>query len=145
MSWRITEHTADVGIEAEADSEAAALEDAAQALVAIITGQDELHRARPDEEVRFRIEAPDKPALLVAFLSEILWILESKGILWIGGGVEVGVQDDGEHYAEGRGNGVRFDPAKHGHGVEVKAVTYHQLRFERDGQGLVRVRVLLDI
>jgi SHS2 domain-containing protein len=39
---------------------------------------------------------------------------------------------------------VRHDPARHGRGVEVKAVTYHGLRFGRTESGW-ELWVLLDI
>lgn len=145
MGWQLVAHTADVGIEADGEDAAGALENAALALTSVVTGRDDVHAIRADQEFHFELEAPDRPSLLVAFLAELLWILESAGLLWTGGGVTVRQNDAGEQVVEAQGNGVRFDPNLHGHGVEVKAVTYHDLRFERGKDGRMHVKVLLDI
>ncbi|MCA1819131.1 MAG: archease, partial [Halobacteriales archaeon] len=64
--------------------------------------------------------------------------------LWAGGGVRLTEGRDGLLRAEAAGNAVVHDPARHGQGVEVKAVTYHGLAFAREGAGW-RLRVILDI
>jgi SHS2 domain-containing protein len=138
--YRLLDHTADLMIEAEGPTRDAALGEAARALVRVVTGKDP--HARPDQEVVFQVEAPDAGSLVVAFLSEVLWILESQGVLWLGGGVHI--EEDGILRALARGNGVRYDPMRHGRGVEVKAVTYHALEFGPHGGGW-RLRVVLDI
>jgi len=144
MTWRITPHTADLQIEAEGPDAGDCLDAAGLALTSVVTGNDAPHGLGSDEEGRFHIDAPDREALAVAFLSELLWLTESKDLLWTGGGVTVEVLDDGMHRATARGNMVRFDQAVHGHGVEVKAITYHGIRFARDGDHW-HLRVLLDI
>ncbi|HEX2065273.1 MAG TPA: archease [Candidatus Thermoplasmatota archaeon] len=145
MSFRLTDHTADLGIEADGASAEEALADAARGLTAVLCGHRDLHRlGRPDRELAFTVEAPDRVALLVAFLSELLWHFESSDLLWLGGGVSLGTGREGIARLEARGNAVRHDPARHGRGVEVKAVTYHDVRFEPVG-GRWHLRVLLDI
>lgn len=140
---RLVDHTADLGIEATGASREEALEEAALALVQVVTGQHAHAAAKPDEELAFKIEAPDLGSLAVAFLSELLWLLESKELLWLGGGVRIEAISDGLRLTA-RGNGVRYDPARHGRGVEVKAVTYHGLEFAADA-GAWRLLVYLDI
>lgn len=142
MSHRIIEHPADIGIEAEGATAGEALGAAAQALACIVTGRDDLHGVRPDGEVAFEVAAPDREALAVAFLSEVLWLLESEGALWLDGGADV--ESGRDWSARARGNVVVYDPGLHGRGTEVKAVTYHRLRFERDG-GRWKLRVVLDV
>jgi SHS2 domain-containing protein len=131
------DHTADVGIEAFGSDAGAALANAGLGLAAVVLGRDP-RALRPQAEMTVEVEAPDREALVVAFLSELLWRLERDGLLWISGGVEV---EEGR--ARGKGNAVRLG-AKHGAGVEVKAVTYHELRFE-PAPGGWRIRVILDI
>lgn len=142
MSVDIKEHTADLAIEAEGDDAGEALAEAGLGLSIIVTGNDDLHGLHPDKTMQFEVIAPDRDALAVAFLSELLWLLESEGLLWLGGGADV------EETAEGwcvaaRGNAVAYDPAKHGQGTEVKAVTYHDLVFEQSKR--CRLRIVVDI
>lgn len=144
--YRLVDHTADLAIEAEADTREAVLAEAALALTEVLTGRPAAPATmRPDREVRFQVDAPDEAALVVAFLSELLWLSESEDLLWLGGGVQVSLLDDGGLRLVARGNGARHDPIHHGRGVEVKAVTYHGLRFGRGKDGRWQLWVLLDI
>lgn len=143
---RLVDHTADLAIEAKAATRDAVLEEAALALTEVLTGRPHVHdAARPEREAAFHVDAPDDAALAVAFLSEILWLNESEDLLWLGGGVTVSRLDDGGLRAEARGNVAVHDPVRHGRGVEVKAVTYHGLRFGRGRDGQWELWVVLDI
>lgn len=145
MPFRLVDHTADLAIEASGPSRESVLEEAALALTAVLTGKPEAHaRARPDRECSFRVDAPDEASLVVAFLSELLWLHESEDLLWLGGGVTVEPLGDGGLRLAAHGNAAVHDPVRHGRGVEVKAVTYHGLRFGRDGKEW-KLWVLLDI
>lgn len=145
MAFRLVDHTADLAIEAEGASEADVLEEAALAITAVLTGKEHPHLlGRPERELAFAVEAPDRVALLVAFLSELLWHFESQDLLWLGGGVRLGTTPEGLRRAEAKGNALRHDASRHGRGVEIKAVTYHDARFERVGS-LWHLRALLDI
>ena len=141
MTFRLLDHTADLQIEATASSAGDALAEAGLALTQVVTGRPP-HQVKPDQEVAFRLETPDRGAAAVAFLAELLWMLASKGVLWVGGGVAV--TEGTMVVIEAKGNGVRYDPALHGRGIEVKAVTYHDLVFERTAREW-RVKVTLDV
>ena len=143
MGWRLWNHTADIGIEATASDADGALSLAARALMAVVTGKPDGLPLRGGEHQTFRVEAPDHGALAVAFLSELLWLMESEGQLWVTGGVTITPTADGLA-ADVGANMVRYDTRLHGAGVEVKAVTYHDLFFGRDGAEW-RLRVVLDI
>lgn len=144
--FRLVDHTADLAIEAEAATREGVLAEAALGLTAVLTGKPRAHEStRPDREVSFRIDAPDEAALVVAFLSELLWLHESEDLLWLGGGVTVSELADGTLRLDAQGNAVVHDPLQHGRGVEVKAVTYHGLRFGRGQDGAWGLWVLLDI
>lgn len=144
--FRLVDHTADLAIEAEAATREGVLEQAALGLTAVLTGKPRAHEsARPEREVSFHVDAPDEAALVVAFLSELLWLHESEDALWLGGGLSVAGLPDGSLRLTARGNVATHDPAVHGHGVEVKAVTYHGLRFGREANGDWGLWVLLDI
>ena len=142
MAHRLFDHTADIGIDADGATHGEALAEAGLALTELVTGKP-VHTILPDQEVQVVVEAPDETMLAVAFLAELLWLLESKDLLWLGGGVEVTPQRDGLR-AVAKGNCAAYDPDRHGRGVEVKAVTYHGLVSRREGARW-HVRVLLDI
>jgi len=144
VPFRLVEHTADLAIAAEAATREGALADAALGLTAVLTGRPDAHDARPDREARFTVDAPDAAALVVAFLSELLWLHESEDLLWLGGGVALSDLPEGGLRLEASGNVVRHDPVRHGRGIEVKAVTYHGLRFAREGKQW-NLWVLLDV
>lgn len=147
--FRLVDHTADLAIEAEGATRGEALAEAGVGLSAVLTGRPHPHLlGRSEREVRFVVEAPDQDALAVAFLSELLWLHESEDLLWLGGGVKVERGSGGTVRVTATGNALRHDPARHGRGVEVKAVTYHGLRFAPAGtnpNGPWTLWVLLDI
>lgn len=143
MGWKLWDHTADVGIDADGDDPGDCLAMAAHALTEVVTGRSQRLPNRGGEAHDVCVEAPDHGALAVAFLSEVLWLMESQGLLWLSGGVHVEAGGDG-YIARAGANMVRHDPRSHGRGVEVKAVTYHDLFFGRDGNRW-RLRVVLDI
>ena len=147
--FRLVDHTADLAIEATGASREEVLGEAALALTQVLTGRPHVHEpgkaARPQQEISFHVDAPDEAALVVAFLSELLWLNESEDLIWLGGGVRVNPLDDGGLRLDAVGNAARHDPARHGRGVEVKAVTYHGLRFRRGRDGQWELWVLLDI
>lgn len=143
MGWKLWDHTADVGIDADGNDPGECLSMAAHAITAIATGKPRGVPLRGGEAIDIRVEAPDHESLAVAFLSEVLWLLESRGLLWTSGGVTVSSNADGL-VAAGGANMVAHNARSHGRGVEIKAVTYHDLFFGRDGNRW-RLRVVLDI
>ena len=118
--YRLLEHTADMGIEAWADSLDALFIAAARGLQEVLfgsTGSPEGHK-----QLKVELQAGDEEELLVAWLGEILYLVEQRGfcpaffvIDEIGqqelkGSVVGGFQQEGRR------------PLR-----EVKAVTYHLL------------------
>ncbi len=143
VAFRLVDHTADVAIEATAPDREAALAEAGLGLTCVLTGLAEpgLEPGLAGEPLA--IEAPDLPALAVAFLAELLWLVDSEDLLWVGGDVKI---TDGPHgpVLEAWPKLATLDPTRHGAGVEVKAVTYHGVVFEQRGAGWT-LQVLLDI
>lgn len=118
--------------------------EAAHGLAEVIAGT-RLHDHPREELVErvFFVEAPDRESLLVAWLSELVWLFESERLLWAGGGARLSTVEDAIRM-DVAGNLARYDPAIHGGGVEVKAVTYHGVVFGPEGERW-RARVILDI
>lgn len=131
------DHTADVGLEAWGATFGEALAEAGLGLQAIMLPGSAV-QARDLRE--FRVAADDADALVVVWLSELLYAFDAHG--WLSGSFEVSVHPDGKLAATARGE--TFDEARHVLGVGVKAVSYHDLavRCESDG---VRIRVIVDV
>ena len=131
------DHTADVGLEAWGETFGEALAEAGLGLQAVMLPGNPV-QARDSR--RFRVAADDAPALVVGWLSELLYAFDAHG--WLSGSFEVSVNADGQLSATAHGE--TFDEERHVLGVGVKAVSYHDLavRCESDA---VRIRVILDV
>ncbi len=125
-AYEILEHTADVGLRARGPS----LEDVfATATEGMMEIAGTWHPGQ-GEELPLKVEAGDLAALLVEWLGEALYVQDS-------GGVSVaGVRVDRVEGSEAAGALIvrpfAGDPSE---GVQIKAVTFHQLAVERVADG----------
>lgn len=130
------EHTADIGLRARGADLAEAFANAGRGLAALIADPAAVE-PREEREVSL---PPDEPVeLLVAWLNELLYLLDAEGFL--PAAIEVGTV--GPEGLVARLRGERLDPARHEMKTGVKAATYHQARVECDGGCLVQV--ILDL
>ena len=128
--YRWVDHTAEVELEVAADSEREVFADALAALAELLDAAGE-----GDEPRSVELRAPDRPALLAAWLEELVFLAETQGFEPLGlESLELG---DGSLRATVRG---RLGAPPH----LVKAVTYHRLAFARTGSGY-SARVVLDV
>lgn len=136
--WEDLGHTADVGMRVRGASAEEALARLALAFGTLVTGGD---TPRPEREERISAAGgPGLPAVAVAFLRELLFRFATERL--IPSEVEVHrVDADG---AEATVAFARYDPDRHAEGTDVKAVTWHAARLEREGGGWV-AQVVLDI
>ncbi len=136
-NYRILDHPADIGIEAEGRTLREAFANAAKALTSVILDPAAIE---PREEREVTISASDREQLLVRWLSEILYLYDGVGFV----GREFDVEELSEMRLRARVRGEMFDGNKHRTRLDVKAITYHQLQINEDEKG-ARVRVFLDI
>lgn len=134
--YRYLEHTADVGIEAWGPDLRTAFTEAATGLCALMVDP-----ATVEERVRRRIavDADDAPDLLVRFLSELIALVDSDGIVFN----RVEIVTLSERHLEASAWGEPIDPHRHRLRTAVKAATYHALSV-RPGPP-ARARVILDL
>lgn len=130
---RWLEHTGEVELEIESDSESGVFAEAL-AGIAELVGEP----AVDGLPATYRIEAraADRGGLLVSWLEELLWIAERDGV--VPERVVTLDLDDGGLRADVL---ARPGPPR----PVVKAVTWHDLRFEAAGEGGFRARVVLDV
>lgn len=134
---REIEHTADVGFEVEAPTQALLFERAGLALLRVMA---DLTAVEPRERVTLALEAPGLEELLHDWLQALLVRVQAEAFL----ACELDVRSlDGDRVC-GVLAGERVDPSRHRLHTEVKGVTYHQLAVERRPQGWW-ARVILDV
>jgi SHS2 domain-containing protein len=87
----------------------------------------------------FALEADRLDDLLHDWLAELLYTFHTRRVLLREFEVRL---DNARLTAVARGEAI--DPARHQHDVEVKAITYHGLRVEREAPGWL-AEVIVDI
>ena len=136
-SHELFEHTADVGLRVYARTLPELFAEAARGLLALLV--DDPGDVATEDTEEIVLEADELEDLLVDWLSELLFLHESRGLLLCSCKVEI---EGNRLCATVRGE--PFDPKRHRPGSEVKAVTYHGLSIARDPDGYV-AEVVLDI
>ncbi|MFT4307917.1 MAG: archease [Candidatus Woesearchaeota archaeon] len=133
--YALTEHPADIGIEAASATREGILEHSCLGLMAVMTDPS---RVRDTYERSFTVGDADPAIVLRRVLSEVLFLASSEGLFFssfaITWGEDVRVVCRGEP----------IDPSRHELRVEVKAITDSGLRFERCGDSWVSF-VLVDV
>jgi SHS2 domain-containing protein len=137
MGYEFLDHTGDLGIRVWAADVTGVFQEAARALFDIITDIDkvEVHVNR-----KVMVEASTLEELLVAWLNELLYLYEVKGLLFC----DFALIEINKGSVRGVARGEEFDEGRHAIKTSIKAVTYHQLEIkEKDGRW--QARVIFDI
>ncbi len=137
MPFETFEHTADLGLRIWADNLNALFADAGRALFSLIVPDRD--SVRPTESFSFELADEEIELLLFDWLNELLYTYEVRHLLLAD--FEVRVRKDGLT-ATARGETV--EPQRHILDHEVKAITYHGLKLERQAN-LWRAEVIVDI
>ena len=132
--YEIIEHTADVGIEAGDSTLEGVFEQVAHGLFEILGAWE----PGPGEEVELKLEPADDGGLLVDWINELLYIQDTRDIVFTQLGV---AKIDRQGLSATIGIKPRTTVLD---GTAVKAATYHRLSVEeRDGSW--NARVYLDV
>lgn len=135
-SHRLEPHLGELRIAVSAPSLAALFEEAARALAGVGAGASADDGVHDDEVERIALTAPDREALLVDWLNELIYLGETRRRIY--DRVRVLAVDDHALTAEVRGRPAASDR------VLVKAATFHGLQIREDAAG-ASATVLLDI
>ena len=134
--YELFDHTADLGLRVNAPDLDGLFRDAAAGLFAMIVEESDFG---PVGQLSFSIEGRRRDYLLFDWLNELLYVFETRGLLF--DGFDVHVSDEGlEATARTRPLDLRRHRLLH----EVKAITYHRLRVERSDGGWL-AEVIVDI
>lgn len=131
------DHTADLGLRIRAPDLDTLFAEAGQALFSIIV--EDPFSVRPTHALDVRLESDDLVYLLFDWLKELLYHFDAEHLLLAR--FEVKVVNNS---LTARVWGEPLDRDRHELNHEVKAVTYHGLRVDREGPGWL-AEVIVDI
>lgn len=135
--YRLLEHTADIRLRIYGRSLRGLFQNAVCALTDTLT---DFQKVKKKISKRIRITAENRELLLVRLLQELLFLFDARG--FVVRRLEFIRFDDKMIMA--RAWGEKFSPARHLSKTEVKAVTYHQLKVERQ-KGRWVAEVVFDV
>jgi protein archease len=125
------EHAADVGVRGLGATPARAFEGAARALFLLLC--EDLSRVREQIEEPVACEAATLEELLVAYLNELIFLSDSRGLVFGRFEVRIDPATRGLRLT-GRAWGEPFDSERHEFTVQPKGATFTALRVAREGQ-----------
>ena len=137
MGYELLDHTGDLGIRVWAADVKGLFQEAGRALFDIITDLDKVE-AHLHQEVS--VEGSGQEELLVAWLNELLYLHEVKGLLFC----DVAPTEIDDTSVKGVATGEEFDEDRHVIKTSIKAVTYHELEI-KEKDGLWHAQVIFDI
>lgn len=137
MSYEILEHSADAMVRVYGRTLGELFTNCALAAMDILTDRS---KVMPRESHRLSAQGATPEELLVHWLQEILYVVETKGFLF----AEFTIESIDSGRVEGSGKGEEIDFAKHDLYTVIKAVTYHNLKIQPQGDKLM-VEIVFDI
>jgi SHS2 domain-containing protein len=135
--YELFEHTADLGLRVRASDLDTLFAEAAACLFSAVL--EDIGCVEPRMSVTVELSGGNRDFLLFDWLRELLLKCEEDHVVF--GRFEVRVRDDG---LTGKAWGEPYDPERHQLAHEVKAITYHELKVVRDGDGWL-AEVIVDI
>lgn len=137
VHWEHFGHGADIGVRGIGRTMAEAFEQAAMALVAVITDPAKVASSM---EVQIEREAPDAEALLVEWLNALVYEMAVRDMLF--GRFEVRIERD---RLRGSAWGEQIDVVRHEPAVEVKGATYTSLFVGPTDDGAWAAQCVVDV
>jgi SHS2 domain-containing protein len=136
-SWEHFEHRADMGVAGYGATAAAAFEQAALALSAIVC---DLARVTPKQSVAIDCEEPDLELMFVDWLNAIIYEMAVRHLLFS----RFRVRIDGARL-QGEAWGEPVDVERHQPAVEAKGATYTALSVQQEPGGTWAARCVVDV
>jgi tRNA nucleotidyltransferase (CCA-adding enzyme) len=135
--WEHFPHEADIGIRGVADTMAAAFEQAALAMTAVIT---EINSIACHERVNIECEAPDAELLFADWINALIYEMALRKMLF----ARFEVVLTGTHlHAKAWGEPV--DVSRHKPAVEIKGATYTELKVYQQENGHWIAQCVVDV
>jgi SHS2 domain-containing protein len=136
-SFRMLDHTADVGIVARGKDLPRTFASAARAMFEIIA---ELDNVGETESREVELASSDRDTLLVDWLNELLYLFDAEQLLLC----RFDVHTLRGETLKATVYGERVDPTRHRVRMGIKATTYHMLELKCEPEGC-EARVIFDV
>ena len=135
--WEHFAHDADIGVRGRGESPAAAFEQAALALTAVVS---DLRDIEPRQAVAIQCEAGELDLLFVEWLNAVIFEMATRGMLFARFAVAIAGRR-----LYGTAWGESIDVAKHQPAAEVKGATYTELRVAQEAGGTWVAQCVVDV
>jgi len=136
-NWEHFEHGADIGVRGIGPNLAAAFEQAACALTAVVT---DLDKVVAQQAIQITCTAPDAELLLADWLNALIYEMATRQMLF--SRFEVTIED---HHLRAMIWGEPVDVDRHAPAVEIKGATYTALAVTQDAQGQWCAQCVVDV
>ncbi len=136
--YRVIDHTADIGIAAYGKNLKELFRNAAFGMFDLMV---ELKGVRVGKKVVIKLKAPNKEELLVSWLSELLYYFAGPSKILLN---DFMIKKLEEKSIEAEVSGEQLDLSRHQIKMEIKGVTYYQLKIERHDSRW-QCRVIFDV
>lgn len=143
VPFQVFEHTADIGLDVEAENLDALFADTARGLFQVVRGDNPVEPA-----ARFQVETESDTLvrLLVRFLNEFVFLMDSESVVFHDVESVHLEAKDGVWHVRAEVTGEPFSHEKHPGCLHVKAATRHDARVDHEGgDGKAHARVILDV
>jgi SHS2 domain-containing protein len=137
VDYEILDHTADVCLRIYGKSFGELFENAACAMMVLITDREKIN---PSQEIEIEVHGENIEELLVHWLQEILFLHEVKKMVF----KDFRLNLISETHVKGKAIGEKIDIDKHELSFDIKAVTYHNLKIEPINDKL-KVDIVFDV
>ena len=136
-AFEILEHTADVGLRAHAPDQVQLFVALALGMTSLMTNPEQI---KPHETRQIEIEAEDKEALLVEWLNELIYLVETEGLVFR----EYAILKLSDTSLSAEVRGEKLDESRHELKAQIKACTYYDLLIKKEDSGWYG-QVVLDV
>ena len=140
-SFRFLDHMSDVYVEVRAENINEAFEEAGKSVFETMT---DLKSIDNKGKIRVELEAEDLEALLFDWLGELIYIFDTKNLIFSKFSLKVTEVSNNRYELTADLFGEEFDPKKHEMEMDIKAPTYSLMEIIYNNDG-VTLRFVLDI
>ena len=137
LRFKVTDHTADIGITAYGEDLAGLMANAARGMLSLIVDPQTVNSTLTS---RIELEEQDNVTLLVVWLNTLLYELDVNRLLFC----EFDIVVSGPAKLSAVCRGEKLDLSKHRLIREVKAATYHNLSISEE-KGIYSASIIFDI
>jgi SHS2 domain-containing protein len=127
-NFRMLNHTADLRVKIWGSSEKDLFRNAARGMFSVIT---DVSKVEARKSTPVGLEADSEEELLVDWLNELIYIWQTKDMLFS----EFKIDEMNETHLKAQALGEKFNKEKHQLKREIKAATYHGLKIVPDKRG----------